>query len=77
MYKITWTRSSDKYHKTFLLVPDVYALFEVYFIITGYGRNDGCTPVEIVVTNLNGDVLDMSKGLPYVASRGTYSSKDV
>lgn len=75
MYKISWARKNDKFHRTFVIVPDVYALFETYFIINGYGVNDGCAPIDIKVTNLDGDVVDMSKGLADAAGQGTYSSK--
>jgi hypothetical protein len=74
MFKISFGRKNDKFHTTFLLVPDVQALFNVYFVITGYGRDDGCTPVDVKVTNLDGDEIDMTKGLINVASRGTYAS---
>lgn len=73
MYKISWARRSDKFKRTFVLVADVHALFDAYFIITGYGRDDGSTPVDVKVTNLNGDDVDMSRGLPDAASFGTYS----
>lgn len=75
MYKISWARKNDKFHKTFVIVPDVYALFSVYHVVTGYGRNDGSSPVDIVVTNLSGHVVDMSKGLADAAGQGTYSSR--
>lgn len=75
MFKISWARKGDKYHRTFLLVPDVHALFDVYFVITGYGRDDGCSPVDIRVTNLDGHEVDMSKGLADVAPQGTYADR--
>jgi len=75
MYKISWGRTSDKHHRTFVIVPDVYALFDVYFVITGYGRDDGCAPVDITVTNLDGHEVDMTKGLPEAASIGTYATR--
>lgn len=75
MYKIAWGRRSDKYHKTFLVVPDVHALFDVYFVITGYGRDDGCTPVDVVVTNLDGCEIDMTKGIAHAAAWGTYAGR--
>lgn len=75
MYKISWARKSDKFHRTFLIVPDVHALFDVYHIVTGYGLNDGCTPIDIKVTNLDGYEIDMTKGLAEAASSGTYASR--
>lgn len=75
MYKISWGRKSDKYHRTFLLVPDVHALFDVWFVVTGYGRDDGCTPIDVIVTNLDGDEVDMKKGLSEAASHGTCASR--
>jgi hypothetical protein len=75
MYKISWGQRSDKYHRTFLIVPDVHALFDVWFVITGYGRDDGCTPVDVRVTNLDGYEVDMTKGLSEAASAGTYASR--
>jgi len=75
MYKITWSKSSDPFHITYILVPDAYALFSAYFVITGYGRNDGCSPINIKVTNLDGYEIDMSKGLANAASSGTYCSR--
>lgn len=77
MYKITWGRKSDKFHKTFIIIPDCYALFETYSIISSYGKNDGYSPIDIKVTNLDGQTLDMSKGIGEIASIGTYSSRDV
>jgi hypothetical protein len=75
MYKISWGKKSDKYHRTFLIVPDVHALFDVYFVVTGYGRNDGCTPVDVTVTNLDGHEIDMTNGLAEAASSGTYAAR--
>lgn len=75
MYKISWGRKNDKFYQTFLVVQDVHTLFEIYHVITGYGRDDGCVPVNVLVTNLDGFEVDMSKGLAAVASCGTYSSK--
>ena len=75
MYKISWVRKSDKFHRTFVIVPDVYALFEIYHIITGYGRGDGISPQNVKVTNLEGDIVDMTKGLPNAASYGSYVSR--
>jgi hypothetical protein len=74
MFKISWNKPCSG-GRTFVLVPDVHALFDAYWVITGYGRRDGCTPIEIVVTNLDGDVIDMSKGAANAASYGTYASK--
>lgn len=72
MYKISWAKKSDKFSIKFILVPDVHTLFDIYHIITGYGRKDGCVPIDIKVTNLNGEVIDMSKGLNHVAGYGSY-----
>ena len=63
MYKITWSRQNDIWHKTYVLVPDAKTLFEAYFIITGYGRGDGCTPTKVTVTTLDGVIVDMTKGI--------------
>lgn len=71
MYKISWGRKSDIFHKTYIIVPDVHSLFETHFIISGYGRDDGCTPANIVVTNLDGVVIDITKGLANAASHCT------
>ena len=67
MYKISWARRSDRFHRTFLLVPDVRALFDVYFVVTGYGRDDGCTPIDVKVTDLDGVDVDMTRGISGVA----------
>lgn len=75
MYKISWARRSDKFSRTFILCPCVYSLFTTYHILTGYGNNDGASPIDIKVTNLNGDEIDMTKGLADAAGQGTYSSK--
>lgn len=74
MFKIEWGRISDPYAKTFIIVPDAHALFEVYHILEGYGRQDGSIPVSIKVTNLDGHLVDMSHGLAHASSQGTYSS---
>lgn len=74
MYKISWSKPCSG-SRAFILVSDVHALFDAYWVITGYGRRDGLTPIDIVVTNLDGDVVDMSKGLAAAASYGTYSAK--
>lgn len=74
MFKISWGRKNDKFHQTFILVPDVHSLFEIYHIINGYGTNDGITPTDIKVTNLDGEEIDMKNGLANAASYGTYSS---
>ena len=76
MFKISWARESDPYRVTFILVPDVRALFDAYFVITRYGRKDGCKPINVTVTNLDGDVIDMTKGLNHAASFGTYSASE-
>lgn len=75
MFKVSWVRRNDGFHRVFVLVPDVHTLFELYFVLTGYGRGDGCTPEDIVVTDLDGEVVDMTKGLADVAGRGTCSSR--
>ncbi len=73
MYQISWARKSDKFARTFVIIPNVHVLFEVYHIVTGYGRDDGSSPLDIKVTNLDGDEVDMSKGLADAAAYGTYS----
>jgi hypothetical protein len=75
MYKLSWARINDRFHRTFVVVPDVHALFELYHVVQGYGMEDGCVPVEVKVTNLDGDEVDMTKGLAEVAGQGTYSSR--
>jgi hypothetical protein len=75
MFKVSWARRSDKFAVTFVLLPDVRALFDFYHILTGYGRDDGCSPIDIKVTNLDGDEIDMSKGLADVAGWGTYGRR--
>jgi hypothetical protein len=75
MFRISWVRKSDKFHKTFVIVPDVYSLFEAYFVITRYGGDDGCSPTEVIVTNLDGVVVDMSLGMAAVASMGTLGGR--
>jgi len=75
MFKISWARKSDRFHRTFIVVPCVRALFDAYHIITGYGRDDGCVPIDIKVTNLDGEEVDMTNGLAEAASMGTYSGK--
>jgi hypothetical protein len=74
MYKISWGRASDLHVRAFILVPDVHTLFDAYWVITGYGRQDGMTPLEIRVTNLDGAEVDMTKGAAAAASMGTYSA---
>ena len=74
MFKISWARPTDKYHRVFIIVPDVRTLFDTYWVITGYGRRDGMTPVDVQVTNLDGHSVDMSQGLAAAASVGTYSA---
>ena len=69
-YKITWGRKTDRHHKTTILVSGIDDLFEAYFIITGYGRADGVTPIEVKVTNLDGVEIDMSKGYKNVPTQG-------
>jgi len=49
--------------------------FDVWFVITGYGKDDGCTPVDVKVTNLDGDEIDMTKGILEAISNGTYASR--
>jgi hypothetical protein len=75
MYKISWARPGDRFYRTFVVVPDVNSLFDVYHLITGYGRNDGCAPVDVIATNLDGHEIDMTAGLSQAAAYGTYSSK--
>lgn len=70
MFKISWTKSYQS-GRAFVLVPDAQALFDAYWVVTGYGRSDGCTPIDIVVTNLDGYVIDMSKGVAHAAGYGT------
>lgn len=71
MYKISWGQKSDRFLRVFCIVPNVDVLFDLYHILTGYGRNDGPTPVDIEVTNLDGHVIDMSKGLADAAIYGS------
>lgn len=47
MYKITWSEKSDRHIKNITLVPDADSLFALYWVLTGYGRGDGCQPLEI------------------------------
>lgn len=69
MFKITWGKSSDEFDRVYIIAPDAKSLFAIWFVITGYGRNDGCTPVNVRVTNLDGVEVDMSRGLACAASR--------
>lgn len=73
MYKITWGMKSDKFQTNFILCPDYKSVFNAWWIITGYGRADGSTPVNIVVSDLEGNVIDMTKGTSSVATYGTYT----
>lgn len=75
MYKISWARKSDRFARQFVLAPDVHALLAIHWIITGYGRNDGASPVDIKVTDLDGNEVDMTKGLADAAGQGTYGSR--
>jgi len=75
MFKISWARKNDNFHRVFIIVPDVHTLFEAHFVITGYGRDDGSAPIDVVVTNLDGYVVDMTMGLADAAGLGTYSHK--
>ena len=71
MFKIEWFWSDGL--SSFALVPDIYAAFALHWVITGYGRDDGFKPLRVLVTNLDGEVVDMSGGVRAVAGRGTYS----
>jgi hypothetical protein len=71
MYKITWGMESDKFQTNFILCPDYQSVFNAWWIITGYGRRDRLTPVDVVVSDLEGNVVDMTKGIHSVASYGT------
>lgn len=72
MYKISWNKKSDKFYEMFVIVPNVDALYEAWWIITGYGREDGAKPGQVTVTNLDGEEIDMSKGKADAACYGTY-----
>jgi hypothetical protein len=74
MFKISWGRKTDPVNRTFALVGDVDSLFELYHIISGYGREDGVAPVDVEVTNLDGRVVPMDKGTAYAAAYGTYGN---
>lgn len=63
MFKLSWGRSSDPFRITTILLPDVHSLFDAYYVVTGYGRNDGLRPVNIRATNLDGEEVDVTKGL--------------
>jgi hypothetical protein len=69
MYKITWNTKPAKYAVVFVLVPDVYTLYEVYEALKQ-------SPLvgTIVVTNLEGDVIDMQKRIHINADKGTSST---
>lgn len=71
MFKITWGKRSDRFSRSCIICPDVEALFDAWFVITGYGRDDGCTPINVEVSNLDGVLIDMTKGLADAAGRGT------
>jgi len=45
------------------------------FILTGYGRDDGVSPVDIKVTDLDGEEIDMKKGLAHAAANGTITMR--
>lgn len=68
MYKIQWSLPHDEHQKVFVLVPDVYTLYEVWHALT---KSDQVT--HLVVSNLSGDVMNMKEGLANVATQGTYS----
>lgn len=72
MYKISWEEKTGDRAFKFVLVPDVETLFSMYHILTGYGRGDGCTPVNIQCTNLDGVAVDMKSGMQDAAAFGTY-----
>lgn len=71
MYKISWGTVTDRHDRTCVLVSSAEALFDLYHLITGYGRKDGRVPADIQVTNLDGVPVDMSTGLANVAGLGT------
>jgi hypothetical protein len=75
MYKVSWARSSDPHGQYFVLCPDVWALYAFYHVLTNYGAKDGCIPVRIKVTNLDGDAVDVSKGLADAAGQGSYGAR--
>ena len=71
MFKISWATASDPHKRTFILVPNPQALFDAYWAVSGYGREDGCKPVDIKASNLDGDPVDMKEGMAAAAWKGT------
>ncbi len=72
MFKIScWGKRSDPLERTIRYRPRCFSFLICIFVLTGYGRDDGCTPVDVKVTDLDGHEVDMSKGSLYAASQGT------
>ena len=73
MFKLAWSEHEDPNKRKFVLVPDAETLFDLYWVFTGYGRGDGCAPMDIKASNLDGDLIDMQQGLADVYAMGSYS----
>jgi len=71
MFRVSWHNANDPYVRRWVLVPNVYALFNLHFILTGYGRGDGLAPCGIEVTDLEGNLVDMNRGIAGAAGQGT------
>lgn len=71
MFKVCWNWGDGQH--CFALVPDVYAAYALYWVITGYGRADGCTPHRVWVTDLDGHTIDTTQGVRGAANYGTYT----
>ena len=72
MLKISWSIKSDK-HSNYFAICDHESAFQLWWSLTNYGLNDGAKPINIAVSNLNGDTIDTSNGWREVVSQATFT----
>lgn len=58
-----------------MLCPDAESCMATWYMLTGYGRDDGSAPTDIRVTNLDGDLIEPKRGLAEMYAMGTYTRK--
>jgi len=78
MLKLMWYEGDDEF-ATCTVIGGVISIYHLNYILTHPDMKiqDGCKPQNIVATNLDGDIVDMNRGINYCYSHSTRLSNNI
>jgi hypothetical protein len=63
MFRVSWAMVGDPKKRHYVLAENRKTVFLIVFSFEGYGRNDGCKPIDIKVHDIEGRELNVNSGI--------------